>query len=69
VNTKYYYNSSGGTNKTLKVQFAGTVSEAPDIFQDNDGVVAVGLKLKSTYHPTFANWLKMNLNNAVATLA
>jgi hypothetical protein len=66
---QFEVNYSGGTNKTLKVQFAGTVSEAPDIFQDNDGVVAVGLKLKNTYHPTFANWLKMSLNNAVATLA
>jgi len=62
-------NYSGGTNKTLKIQFAGTVSESPDIFQDDDGVVAVGLKLKGTYHNTFANWLKLTLVNATATLA
>jgi hypothetical protein len=62
-------NFSGGTNKTLKLQFAGTVNESPDIFVDDDGVVAVGLKLKNTYHPTFANWLKIALASATATLA
>ena len=66
---QFEVNYSGGTNKALKLQFAGTVSEAPDIFQDNDGVVAVGLKLKSTYHPTFANWLKLSLTSATQTLA
>jgi len=29
----------------------------------------VGLKLKGTYHNTFANWLKLTLVNAVSTLA
>jgi cytochrome c-type biogenesis protein CcmE len=43
---QFEVNYSAGTNKTLKVQFAGTVSEAPDIFADNDGVVAVGLMSK-----------------------
>ena len=27
-----------------------------------------GLTLERTYHTTFANWLKMSLVNAVATL-
>lgn len=66
---QFEVNYSGGTNRSFKLQFAGTVSEAPDIFQDNDGVVAVGLKLKSTYHPTFANWLKLSLTSATQTLA
>ena len=66
---QFEVNYSGGTNKTLKIQFAGTVSESPDIFQDDDGVIAVGLKMKGTYHGTFANWLKMSLSSAVSTLA
>jgi len=66
---QFEVNYSGGTNKTLKIQFAGTVNESPDIFADNDGVVAVGLKLRGTYHPTFANWLKMSLTSATQTLA
>ena len=66
---QFEVNYSGGTNKTLKLQFCGTVSESPDIFADNDGVVAVGLKLKNTYHPTFANWLKLTLTSATQTLA
>lgn len=62
-------NFSGGTNKTLKLQFAGTITESPDIFGDDDGVVATSLKLKNTYHPTFANWLKLALASATQTLA
>lgn len=66
---QFEVNFSGGANKTLKLQFAGTVSEAPDIFADDDGVVAVNLKMKNTYHPTFANWFKAIATNAVQTLA
>lgn len=66
---QFEVNFSGGTNKTLKLQYAGTVSEAPSIFDDDDGVVATSLTLRRTYHPTFANWFKAQIANAVATLA
>lgn len=66
---QFEVNFSGGTNKTLKIQFAGTVSEAPGIFEDDDGVVAASFKLKGTYHPTFANWLKLALASATQTMA
>ncbi len=65
---QFEVNFSGGTNKTLKIQYAGTITEAPEIFEDDDGVVSVGLTLTRTYHGTFANWLKITHVNAVASL-
>lgn len=59
---------SGGTNKTLQIQYAGTIAEPPEIFEDDDGVVTTTLTLRRTYHSTFANWCKMAVANAVATL-
>lgn len=61
-------NWSGGTNKTMKLQFAGTIAESPEIFEDDDGVVTTSFTLRRTYHATFANWCKMTVANAVATL-
>lgn len=66
---QFELNAAGGTNKAFKLQFAGTVSEAPGIFEDDDGVVAASIKLKNTYHGTLANWLKMSLTGAVQTMA
>jgi len=66
---QFEVNFSGGTNKTLKLQYAGTVNEVPGIFEDDDGVVAASFKLRRTYHGTFANWFKAQISNAVATLA
>lgn len=62
-------NFSGGTNKTLKLQFAGSIMESPDIFEDDDGVVSASFTLKNTYQGTFANWFKATLVNAVSALA
>lgn len=62
-------NLTGGTSKTLRIQFAGTIDQAPTIFEDDDGVVATRLRLRNTYHPTFANWLKITSGAALQTLA
>ena len=53
----------------MQVQFAGTVMEAPELFSDDDGIVTADVTLTRTYHSTFANWLKMSVTNAVASLA
>jgi hypothetical protein len=60
---------TGGTNQALQIQFAGTVTEPPQLFSDEDGIVTVELTLTRSYHTTFANWLKMSIDNAVATLS
>lgn len=55
-------------NRQLKLEFAGTVQDDLEIFGDNDGVVTVEVTLKRTYHPTFANWLKVTSINQMAAL-
>ena len=59
---------SGGTNKTLQIQYTGTIAEPPAIFEDDDGVVTTSFTLRRTYHGTFANWCKMTVANAVTSL-
>jgi hypothetical protein len=54
--------------QSLKVQFTGTVQDDLEIFSDDDGVVTAEITLKRTYHPTFANWLKVVSINTLATL-
>lgn len=55
--------------RILLLQFAGTVTEDVNIFDDDDGVVTVDVTLERTYHPTFANWFKAVLTAQVETLA
>jgi len=57
------------STQILKIEFAGTVVDEIEIFGDDDGVVTVDLTLERTYHPTFANWLKMTLTNTIEALA
>jgi len=60
--------ATSGT-QILKIEFAGTVVDEIEIFGDDDGVVTVDVTLERTYHPTFANWLKVTSTNSLATLA
>lgn len=57
------------STQICKIEFAGTVVDEIEIFGDDDGVVTVDVTLQRTYHPTFANWLKITHTNTVATLA
>lgn len=63
--------STGATStlKTLQLDFAGTVEDAPTIFTDQDGVVTAEMNYFATYHTTFANYLKYDSNNGVSALA
>jgi hypothetical protein len=61
--------ADGVSGRTLALQFAGTVTEGPEIFSDDDNVVTVDLTLERTYHATFANWFKAEVVNAVETLS
>lgn len=56
------------SSKIFQVQFAGSIEDDVDIFDDDDGVVTASLTLKRTYHSTFANWLKINVTNGVSAL-
>lgn len=52
----------------FQIQFAGHTMQAPQLFQDKNGVMTYDLVLDGVYHPTFANWLKINTTSAINTL-
>lgn len=62
-------NFAVGATQALQLQFAGTVSNEPELFSDEDGVATVDLELSRTYHGTFANWFKASVEHGNATLA
>lgn len=59
--------ATSGT-KVITLQFAGTVLESPEIYADEDGIVALEYTLSGEYHSTFANYFKASVANAVASL-
>jgi hypothetical protein len=61
------WTASSGT-KSLRFQFAGTIQDDIELFDDDDGVVTVNFSMKRTYHAAFGNWLKIRSVNALATL-
>jgi hypothetical protein len=58
--------TSGGL--VFQIQFAGHTMQAPQLFQDKNGVMTYDLVLDGVYHPTFANWLKINTTSAIDVL-
>lgn len=59
--------ATSGTNE-LQIDFAGTVLEAPQLFEDTDGVVAIRLVFAGEYNSTLANWLVITSKNNVSAL-
>ena len=56
------------TPRSLKIQFAGTYTDVPTMWEDDEGNITTEFMLSGTYHTTFANWLKIIPVNAVASL-
>lgn len=59
--------------RSLAITFAGTITDMPDIFEDDDGITTVSLTLSRTYNsnwttPYSPNWLDIKAQNALATL-
>lgn len=63
------YTLTTGSSQILKVQFAGTLTGDVEVFNDDDGVSTVEFELTRTYHPTFANWLKIAHTNGISNAA
>ncbi len=57
-----------GTN-ICQLDFAGTQDGAPQIFDDEDGVSTVEIKLSGIYSSALGNWAKAQVVNSVAALA
>jgi hypothetical protein len=59
--------ATNGTN-IFQLDFAGTQDGAPQIFDDEDGVSTVEIKLKALYNSTLGAWMKASVTNSVAAL-
>ena len=56
------------TTHELNIEFAGHSLQAPQLFQDRNGVTSFDLVFDGVYNPTFANWLKIDTKSAIAAL-
>ena len=63
-----YKTGSGATERIFKIQFAGHTMSAPQLFQDRNGIVTYDLVYDGVYHPTFANWLKIDTSSRINVL-
>jgi len=52
----------------FQIQFAGQTLQAPELYTDRNGVMAIDLTLDGVYNSTLANWLKVNSTSATATM-
>lgn len=52
----------------VALDFAGFSEEAPQIFNDQDGVATVEMTLKGQYNTALGNWFKSTVINQVSTL-
>jgi len=58
-----------GASAIHQMDFAGTMTKAPSIFTDEDGVASVDFELEDTYESTFAAILKYSNTCGTAVLA
>ena len=64
-----YSTGSGASLRSMTITFAGHSMQAPEFFQNRNGVVTDDLVLDGVYNPTLANWLKIETKSATQTLA
>lgn len=59
--------ATSGTS-IAQIQFAGTLQDGAELFEDTDGNISVSLTWRGTYNTTFSNWLTFIITNDVETL-
>ena len=64
-----YKTGTSTTERSMAITFAGHSMQAPELFQDRNGVITYDLVLDGVYNPTLANWLKIETKSATQTLA
>ena len=64
-----YKTGTSTTERSMAITFAGHSMQAPELFQDRNGVTTYDLGLAGVYNPTLANWLKIETKSATQTLA
>ena len=64
-----YSTGSGTSLRSMTITFAGHSMQAPEFFQNRNGVVTYDLVLDGVYNPTLANWLTIETASETAVLA
>ncbi len=64
-----YKTGTSTTERSMAITFAGHSMQAPELFQDRNGVMTYDLVLDGVYNPTLANWLKIETKSETKTLA
>ena len=64
------YTNSGLTTalRSMTIDFAGHSMQAPELFQDKNGLMTYDLVLDGVYNPTASNWLSIETKSALQTL-
>ncbi len=68
IQIKYSNDAAAAARRELTIQFAGHAMEAPQLFQDRNGVTTYDLVFEGVYNPAMANWLKVETKSGAATL-
>lgn len=63
-----YTTGTGTSLRSMTIDFAGHSMQAPELFQDKDGLVTYDLVLDGVYNPTVGNWLSIETKSALQTL-
>ena len=64
-----YKTGTSTTERSMAITFAGHSMQAPELFQDRNGVTTYDLVLDGVYNSKLANWLKIETKSATQTLA
>ena len=56
------------TLRSMTIDFAGHTMQAPELFQDKNGLMTYDLVLDGVYNPTANNWLTIETKAALATV-
>jgi len=63
------YTTGTGTDlRSMTIDFAGHSMQAPELFQDKNGLMTYDLVLDGVYNPTASNWLSIKTESALATV-
>ena len=64
-----YSTTTSGKERSMTIKFAGHSMQAPEIYQDRNGVTTYDLVLDGVYNSKLTNWLKIETKSATQTLA
>jgi len=63
-----YTVGSSTTLRSMTLTFAGHTMQAPELFQDKNGLMTYDLVLDGVYNPTLTNWLTVETKAALAAV-